>query len=94
MFSPLFRNRVFLAGLLCLLLIVIGGTLYLRQVQRQTDEALETTTPTTETQPIRLLTQRKRPPFQQIQACLTRKRGRGNRAPTNAFLRTTPVFHN
>ena len=52
MFRHLFRNRVFLAGLLCLLLIVIGGTLYLRQVQRQTDEALETTTPTTETQPI------------------------------------------
>ena len=55
MFSPLFRNRVFLAGLLCLLLIVIGGALYLRHVQQQTDREFahteETTTPAPETQP-------------------------------------------
>ncbi len=55
MFRHLFRNRVFLAGLLCLLLIVIGGALYLRHVQQQTDREFahteETTTPAPETQP-------------------------------------------
>ncbi len=52
MFRHLFRNRLFICGLICVLSIVMGSTLYLRHVQRQTDEALETTTPATGTQPI------------------------------------------
>ncbi len=55
MFRHLFRNRLFLAGLICLLSIVIGGTLYLRHVQQETDREFahteEAAKPTTDIQP-------------------------------------------